>query len=267
MRAPTASLLTALILVAGFFAYSNFGGKTPDAVQTAPQTKATEMTADARTAFRREVRAYLMDSPEVLMEAISVLQTRQADEKTKGDKNLVADNADAIFKDGYSWVGGNPDGDVTLVEFMDYRCAYCRRAHPEVAELLSSDGNIRFIRKEFPILGKQSTISSKLAVATLLKAGPEAYAKLSDFLIAFNGNLTPPVMKGILAKFEIEADPVLAYMDSDEVTGVIAKNHALATTLQINGTPTFVLGTELMRGYVPLASMKKMVKSLRAERG
>ena len=222
-----------------------------------------DMTAEERAAFRVEIRDYLLENPEVLMEAIAVLEQRQQQNQAGTDQEMVETNAAEIFDDGFSYVGGNPDGDITLVEFLDYRCTYCRKAHADVAELIRTDGNIRFVIKEFPILGEQSTLASKLAVATLHKAGPDAYFKLNDFLMTFGGNLTPNNMNGILQKLGTDPEPILAYKDDDAVMGHIGKVNVLAQKLQITGTPTFVLGTEMLRGYVPLANMREVVAEVR----
>jgi len=224
----------------------------------------TDMTPDERTSFRAEVRAYLLDNPEVLMEAIAVLDQRQQQAQQQGDQALIGAWSNDIYNDGYSYVGGNLDGDITLVEFMDYRCGYCRKAHDEVAELIKSDGNIRFIVKEFPILGEQSTISSQLAIATLHKAGPEPYARLYDILIKFNGNLNDANMTVMLKKVGADPAPILAYMNDRAVKGQIGRVHALASKLKVSGTPTFVLGKDVIRGYVPLANMRELVKVARA---
>jgi len=222
-----------------------------------------DMTPAERTTFRAEVRAYLLDNPEVLMEAINILDARQQAAKAQGDTDLVATNAKDIFNDGYSFVGGNPEGDITLVEFQDYRCTYCRRAHNELKELIKSDGNIRFISKEFPILGNASTISSRMAIATLIKYGPDAYEKLGDFLVTFNGKMTKTAVRAILAKFGEDPEMIVKFMDDPQVTATITNTNALAKRLQITGTPTFVLGGQMLRGYVPLASMKKLVADAR----
>lgn len=222
-----------------------------------------DMDEEERTAFRSEVRAYLLENPEVLMEAIQVLEQRQQAQQAQNDDALVAANKDEIFNDGFSYVGGNPEGDVTLVEFLDYRCGFCRKAHDDVQELLKTDTNIRFVVKEFPILGEQSILSSRLAIATLHLAGPEAYHELGNFLISFNGNLTPQTMAAILNKQGLNADEILAYVDSEAVTGQIGAVSSLAGKMQIGGTPTFVLGGEMLRGYVPLANMREMVTYLR----
>ncbi|MDP5322243.1 MAG: thioredoxin domain-containing protein, partial [Paracoccaceae bacterium] len=114
------------------------------------------LSDNERASFRAEVRSYLLENPEVLMEAIAVLQTLEAKNATQSVTQLLESNYDAIVNDPTSWQGGNLAGDITLVEFMDYRCGYCRKAHSEVAELIASDGNIRYIVKEYPILGPES---------------------------------------------------------------------------------------------------------------
>jgi protein-disulfide isomerase len=178
---------------------------------------------------------------------------------------MISVNSAAIFQDENSWVGGNLQGDITLVEFVDYRCGYCRKAHDEVAQLVQSDGNIRFILKEFPILGDQSVISSRFAIATRMVAGDAAYKSVHDALIAFKGTVGPESLARLAADLGLDAAPILAKMDSDEVTAVIRDTHQLAARLQINGTPTFVLGEQMLRGYVPLDGMKKLVAEIRAQ--
>ncbi|MFC2969832.1 DsbA family protein [Acidimangrovimonas pyrenivorans] len=222
------------------------------------------MTPDEKAAFGEEVRAYLLDHPEVLVEAIDRLKAKQAQQQVQNDANLVKANAKAIFEDPNSWVGGNPNGDITLVEFMDYRCGYCHKAYPEVAQLLKTDGNIRFIVKEFPILSDQSVLGSRFAIAVLQLNGPDAYAKAHDALMKMRANITDASLAALAGKLGLDAEAIKARMDSPEVTKVIADNHALAKRLGINGTPTFVLGDQMLRGYVPLAQMTEIVKEVRA---
>ena len=223
----------------------------------------TAMTEDERAMFRAEVRSYLLDNPEVIMEAVAALEAKQAAAQADAEKNMVAANAKMLFDDGYSWVGGNPDGDITVIEFSDYRCGYCRKAMKEVEELVKSDGNIRFILKEFPILGEASLASSRFAIATLNVAGPEAYKAAHDALMAMNSEMTEPVLRRLAETLELDADAILAEMDSDKVTYAIEENRKLAQIFQINGTPTFIMGDELVRGYVPLNDMRMIVEDIR----
>ncbi|TDE40749.1 DsbA family protein [Antarcticimicrobium sediminis] len=224
----------------------------------------TQMSDAERTAFRAEVRSYLMDNPEVILESVQLLEQRQASAEAKADFDMVADNADAIFNDGFSWVGGNPDGDITLVEFMDYRCGYCRKAVPEVQQLLEQDGNIRFIVKEFPILGEASLISSRFAVATKQVAGDDAYEQAHTALLDLQGDLSDVVLRRLAEGLGLDADAILAQMDSDEVTDELSKTRDLAQKLRISGTPTFVLQDELLRGYLPVDQMSAIVTEKRA---
>ncbi len=222
-----------------------------------------QMSDEERRIFREEVRAYLMDNPEVIMEAVGVLEQRQQAAQAQADINLVSDNASDIFDDGYSFVGGNPDGDITLVEFLDYRCGYCKRAHGEVAKLLESDGNIRLIVKEFPILGEQSVLASRFAVATKQIAGGETYKGLTDALMELSGDVNLRSLRRIASTFGLDADAIEARMNSPEVTAEIQSTRELAQRLQITGTPTFVLQDELLRGYLPFDEMLALVEEKR----
>ena len=218
-----------------------------------------------RARLHEEIRAYLLENPEVIMEAVAVLEQREAEAQGEADKELIAANAEAIFNDGHSWTGGNPEGDITLVEFMDYRCGYCRRAAPEVNDLVEFDGDIRFVIKEFPILGEQSMMASRFAIATQQVAGDQAYRDIHDALIAFTGDVTEPALRRLGDTLGLDSDAVLARMDSPEVTEVIAANHQLAQKLGISGTPSFVMEDVLLRGYMPREQMEQLAGEIRAE--
>ncbi|MEM6479318.1 MAG: DsbA family protein [Pseudomonadota bacterium] len=223
-----------------------------------------EALSDAeRDAFRAEIRAYLLDNPEVLMEAIDVLEARQADTQADADTALLAANMDALTNDEHSWVGGNPDGDITIVEFLDYRCGFCRRAFPEVEELVESDGNIRIIVKEFPILGAQSDLASRFAIAAKLTQGDEAYKTAHDALMTFRGEITPVSLAVLAEDIGLDGPAIAATMETAEVDAIIRKNFELAGKLDIRGTPTFVIGAQLVRGFVPLDGMREIVNEER----
>ncbi|OUS21998.1 disulfide bond formation protein DsbA [Rhodobacterales bacterium 59_46_T64] len=216
-------------------------------------------------AFGAEVRAYLMENPQVIMDAVNTLEERQAAAQAQSDVDMVAVNAKDIFENPTSWVGGNLDGDITLVEFTDYRCGYCRKAVADVEKLIKTDGNIRFIIKEFPILGEASVASSRFAIAVRMLHGDDAYKNAHDALIAHKGGVGDASLTKIARKLDLEAAPLLEKMNSDEVTQVIADNHALAQRLQISGTPTFVLEDRMLRGYVPFDGMQQLVAEARKD--
>jgi len=221
------------------------------------------MTDAERRAFRAEVRAYLLENPEVIIEAVNLLEQRKVEAKAQADVSLIAINSKDIFDDGFSWVGGNPDGDITLVEFLDYRCGYCRRAMPEVASLIENDGNIRLIVKELPILGEDSMMLSRFAIATKNVAGGDAYKEVHDALMAMGGEVNDVVLRRIADGLGLDSNAILAQMDSPGVTAEIAATQALAQRLQINGTPSFVLQDEMLRGYLPARQMAAIVAEKR----
>ena len=239
--------LTAFALVAG----------------SATASDLTSLSDGERDAFRAEVRAYLMENPEIIIEAVNLLEERNAQAQAAADVDLVRDNADDLFEDGFSWIGGNPDGDITLVEFMDYRCGYCRRAKPEVAKLLKNDGNIRVIIKEFPILGEASMTSARFAIATKHVAGDDAYIEVHDALMEMKGDLNDVTLRRLSDGLDLDSDAILAQMDSEDVSKEIAATRELAQRLKISGTPSFVLEDELLRGYLPADQMAEIVADKR----
>ena len=229
----------------------------------AAATDLDNLTDSERDAFRAEVRSYLLDNPEVLMEAIAVLEQRQAEAEVERDAMAVAANADALFSSAYDVVLGNPEGDVTVVEFMDYRCSYCRRAHPEVMELLEFDGNIRLIVKEFPILGEQSVLASRFAIATRVALGDEAYFAVHDGLMRLRGDVTEASLIALAEELGLDSAAIMAAVADPLVQQTIDYNYALGQRMQITGTPSFVFGDQMVRGYVPLDGMLEIVALLR----
>lgn len=229
------------------------------------QQAAPGMSDAERAAFRAEVRAYLLENPEVLIEAMDVLQAREEEAATLRDVQMVASLGDEIFNNPNDWVGGNPEGDLTLVEFMDYRCGYCRKAYEEVEQLIQTDGKIRFVVKEFPILGEASLISAQFAIAVRQLHGDEAYAKVHDALMTLRGEPTPETLARLAGDLGLDGQPILDRMDAPEVMQVIKDNHALADKMQITGTPAFVLKDMVMRGYAPLDVMRDFVADARTD--
>lgn len=225
------------------------------------------MTGAEREAFRSEVRQYLLDNPDVLMEAIGVLEARQSQQAVAADVAAVAAYEKAIFDDGVSWVGGNPEGDITLVEFMDYRCTYCRKAFPEVEELLRADGNIRFVVKELPVLGPGSVLASRFALSVRAAYGEDAYETAHDALISLKSDFDEPALARLAEMLGHDYARIRDGMDAPEIDALLQQNYALASQLGISGTPTFVIPGGILRGYVPLDAMRQAIEQARAEAG
>ena len=227
-----------------------------------------EMNAEERAAFGDAVREYLLENPQVIFEAVAVFEQQQAEAEARAEEQarLKAEaeaNSEALFNDARSWVGGNPDGDITLIEFLDYKCGFCKRAHGEVAQLLEADGNIRLIVKEFPILGEQSVTAARYALAVKNVAGDAAYKDINDALMTFNGDISERTLRRLSSTFDLDWDTIEAEMGSEAVTEQIRDTRALAQRLNITGTPTFVLQDEMLRGFLPADQMAALIAQKR----
>lgn len=256
---PSRSMLRHAILAAllGFAPLPALAQDAP--VQSSPFSEAE------RAALHAEIRAYLIEHPELVMEMIQILEQKQQAATAEGDIDLVARNTDAIFDDGFSWVGGNPDGSLTIVEFLDYQCGYCRKAQPDIKALLELDGDIRLIVKEMPILGPGSELAARAAIATLIAKGPEAYGALHDRLMAVQGPIDDAGLDRVLVAADLDPAEIRAGMADPEVSRRLAETRALGETLAISGTPTFVVDNRMVRGYLPLPQMQELVAALRVD--
>jgi len=220
------------------------------------------MTDAERADFRDEVRAYLLANPEVIFEAIQILEERRNVASVEADREMVRGNAAELFNDGFSYSGGNPNGDVTIVEFLDYRCGFCKRAHPEVAELLDRDPNIRLVVKEFPILGPDSVLAGKLALAAMA-IDPSKYKALNDNMMNFPGDLTERVAYQIAGDLGYDVAALRERAGSVEIDDKLNRNYQLAQSLGLQGTPAFVVGEQIIRGYLPVDEMLVVVGEAR----
>ena len=193
------------------------------------------------------------------MEMIQLLDAEEAGRRPRRPtRSSSPTTATAIFDDGFSWVGGNPRRHVTVVEFLDYQCGFCRKAQPDVGRARSqSDGDIRLIVKEMPILGPGSELAARAAVATLIAKGPEAYAALHDRLMALEGPDHDASLDQALAESGLDPAAIRVAMHDPEVDRRLAATRALAEKLAISGTPTFVFDNRMVRGYVPLDTMQR----------
>jgi len=221
------------------------------------------MSDDEKEAFGLAVRDYLMENPEIIVEVIQILEAKRVADEAQSDRDMAAAYAEALFNDGYSHVSGNLDGDIRIVEFIDYRCGYCRKAHPEVKEMVAEDGGVSIVYKEYPILGEQSVIATRVAIATRNLYGGEVYEDMQDALMAFTGNLTETSIRRLSEALELDADEILSTMTTDAISDEINLNRALGNQLAITGTPTFVVEQEMLRGYVPKDQFANLVQLIR----
>ena len=223
------------------------------------------MTDEEAASFGDAVRSYLLANPELIIEVIQVLEQQRQVEEVQSDRDMVQSYSDDLFDDGFSHVAGNPDGSIDIVEFVDYRCGYCRKAHPEVKEIIEENDQVRLVYKEYPILGEESVIASRFAIATRMLFGGESYEAMQDALMAFSGSLNEVNLRRLANALDLDGDAILAEMTSDAVSDEINTNRGLGSQMAITGTPTFVLETAMLRGYVPKAQFVQLIDEMSGE--
>lgn len=230
-------------------------------VAAAPAS-AEEFSAAEKAEIESTVRAYLLENPEIIIEAMQVLEQRQQAQAQSADIEMIAANHAALFQDGFSHVAGNPDGDITIIEFLDYNCPYCKRAHESVKTLIEADKKVRVVFKEFPILGPESTFASRAAMAAQ-KQGGAIYSAFSDAMMEHKGRLEEEIIFGIAASSGVDLNKLKADMDDPTIAENIRKTYALARSLNISGTPGFVIGDTITRGFVPYEALREQVADAR----
>lgn len=206
------------------------------------------------------IHDYLMDNPEVILEAVQSMQARQeAETAAQQTENLVA-LRDDIIGGPSTIIAGNPNGDVTLVEFFDYRCSYCRRVAPAVMTLVEQDPGVRFAMKEFPILGEESVYAARAALAADRQ---NMYWEMHTALIDFRGNYNEQTIRALANDLGMNADKLIVDMGGPDITAIIEQNYQLAQQLGINGTPAFIVGNTIVPGAISLEAMQDLIEQAR----
>jgi protein-disulfide isomerase len=207
------------------------------------------------------VKDYLLREPEIIYQAIQELQKRQQAEEASRQQATIAEQGDKIFRHADDPVAGNEAGDVTLVEFFDYRCGYCRNMTAGLQQLIDADPKLRFVFKELPVLGPDSVLAAKAALA----AARLDESKYYDFHLALmqSKDLTLEAILATAAASGYDKEQLAAEMEQAWIQTRLDENHALAEKLGINGTPSFVIGKTLIPGAVDLGRLAQLVQDER----
>ncbi|MDX1604945.1 MAG: DsbA family protein [Candidatus Competibacterales bacterium] len=213
-------------------------------------------------ALDQRIRDYILDHPEVVVEAIQRWQQQQRQAEAEQFKSVLQARRDEILDVSVGTVVGNPDGNVTVVEFMDYNCGYCRRVFPAIQQLAEDDGDLRILFKEFPILGPGSEIASRAALAAREQG---LYSEFHNALMSADQRLEEPQVMAIAREVGLDTDQLRRDMQSPEIDAIIQRNQALARDLGINGTPGFIIGDEIVRGATSLDHLKQLVAEARRD--
>jgi protein-disulfide isomerase len=218
-----------------------------------------------RELIEKMTKDYILAHPEVIEDALAALQDRkEADEATASEAAVKEHDAE-IFGSPHQVVLGNLQGEVTLVEFFDYNCAYCKRALPDMLSLMKDDGELRIVLKEFPVLGDGSVEAARVAVAVRMQDSTgQKYLEFHQKLLGAHGEANGERALAVAKEVGLDVDRLKRDMESPEAKTTIDENLKLGETLGITGTPTYVVGSELVTGAVGL---DELTKKLTAARG
>jgi protein-disulfide isomerase len=225
---------------------------------------ADEFSGAQRSAIEKIVHEYLVSHPEVLQEAIAELEKRQAAATAEKAKAAVQDHAQALFNSPDQVVLGNPKGDVTFVEFFDYNCGYCKHALPDMLTLLKTDPNLKIVLKEFPVLGPGSVEAARVAVAVRMqdKTGKK-YLEFHRKLLGGRGHADGARALAVAREIGMDMQQIQKDMKSPEVEETLKEDFKLAEALGLNGTPSYVIGNDVVIGAVGLDALKAKVNTAR----
>lgn len=218
--------------------------------------------APDKAAVEQIIHDYLFQHPEVLVQALQSAEEKAAKEAeehgrvelTKRYAELAADPRDPVL--------GNPKGDVTIIEFFDYRCPYCKQVAPALQTLLSEDKNLRVVFKEFPILGADSKYAARAALAS---AKQGKYQAFHTALMKNKGQLTDETVINLAQSVGIDTARLKADIMSNDIDGVLMHNSELAQALNIRGTPAFIVGKEILAGAADLDTLRKTIAAARKQ--
>ena len=223
---------------------------------------ATAQDALTEDRVRELVRETILANPEILVEAIAILEERAAQDRVTGSADMIAAQREQLEQDPNAPVLANADGDVTIVEFFDYNCPYCRRAAPTIENLVEADPGIRLVYREWPILGEGSVFAARAALASRQQG---LYEEFHGAMMDMSGRAEERSVLTIAAEIGLDIDQLRADMEAPEVAEHIETSMRLADLLGITGTPTFILGENLVPGAVEQEVLQRLVDEVREE--
>lgn len=211
---------------------------------------------------REIVEQLLRERPEIIVEAITAYQEEQELAKQTAQRDALSARAKELFEQPGDPFIGNPDAAITVVEFFDYRCGYCKRVLNDVVAVAAAHNDVKVVFKEFPILGEASVIASRVSLAVNMVA-PQKYGEFHKKVMSGRGSYTESSLLQLADAMGIDPDAVRAKIDSDEVNSAIRSNYELAEQLGIRGTPAFVVGDQVVPGAISRSALEQLIQQQR----
>ena len=226
---------------------------------------AQSITPAQRGEIETIIKEYLLSHPELLQEVMVELEKRQTVAEAEKHRNAVKEHAAIIFNSPRQVTVGNPQGDVAVVEFFDYNCGYCKRAMVDMMEMIKSDPKLKFVLKEFPVLGEGSVQAAQVAAAVRMqdKTGGKKYLEFHQKLLSGRGQVDKARALAVAKEVGLDVARIEKDMASDEVRLQLEESMKLAEALGLNGTPSYVVGGDVVVGAVGLNTLKERVNKAR----
>lgn len=209
------------------------------------------------------IKEYLIANPEIMLDVQEALERKQEENRLQQAQKAIESNRDALFSSSHDVAFGNPKGDVTIVEFFDYNCGYCKRAMADMDKILASDSNVRFVLKELPILGDASLEAHKVSDA-FRKIAPEKYLDFHRALLGSQGRVDDAKAVEVAASFGVSEADIRAKMEESPSEDAVREAYQLATSLGVTGTPSYVVGQEAVFGAIGANVLEQKVANLRS---
>jgi len=234
------------------------------AMLLAPPASAQTFSDGQKQEIEGIIKDYLVHHPEVLKDAMEAMDKQQQEAQAEKARATIRDNNATLFNSSHQVVLGNPDGNVTMVEFFDYNCGFCKRALSDMLDLIKSDTNLRFVLKEFPVLGEGSVEAAHVAVAARMQdTTGKKYIEFHQKLLGGRGPADKAHALAVAKDVGFDMVRIQKDMDSDEVKKTIDEDMKLADALGVSGTPSYVVGNELVVGAVGIDELREKIKSER----
>jgi protein-disulfide isomerase len=232
-------------------------------VASSAAAPAQTFSPDQQKQIESIVKQYLITHPEVIQEVMTALDKQQKDTEAQQARATITANNATLFNSPHQVVLGNPQGKVEMVEFFDYNCGFCKHALPDMIKLLDTDHDIKFVLKEFPVLGEGSVEAAHVAVAARMQDPTGAkYIQFHQKLLGGRGVADKARALAVAKEVGFDMARIQRDMASDEVKTTIDEDMKLADALGVNGTPSYVVGDELVVGAVGFDELKKKIDAL-----
>ena len=224
---------------------------------------AEEFSADQKAKIEAIIKNYLLEKPEVLREAINILEARDKEEEAKARKDAVADASGPLFAGTNQAVVGNPMGKITLVEFFDYNCGYCKRALGDLVKLVNTNPDLRVVLRDFPILSPGSVEAARIANAARLQFPRDKFWEFHQKLLGSRGPVGKAEALAVAKDLGADMDRLNKDASTSDIMTGIEESDKFAKALQANGTPTFVVGDDVIIGAVGYDELQAKVENVR----